>query len=606
MTYDADGESSDNLANTVLFFNSPSTTDNFSSSSLNSSSSSLQSQSTRRGRLFHQNPAVYSSDGTGVASSIGSVQRSASLATLQAGFNYPLFGVTGNGGSAIGMQPVVTPEDFVLDAVRQAFEGYIVSLNMSYERNRLRTFDFRLPTTQLNTLKSWYLTQEGPETTEQMFHTLINRYKWSDNSPERLTPTELAKCGFFYLGPDDNVKCFACMGKLSCWEENDCPKDEHSRHFGVTCDFTKGRACGNIKINDNEMHPFHPALPDEERQIELRNIYPCQSPRYEHMVGVQNRLESYTRDNWTHWGKAGFPTPQRLADAGFFRQVPAETSTQVSVPVDLVTCFYCGCILHGWVEGDDPWIEHVRLYGACTFILQVRSPDFTIWVYRNFAEQRPSTTETQMGGLILNRPHNLQRTTLVQPVIDKEQRWQEIVALDEDYMPIRDALRLLPGSAKPELLDLVKLHLYEHDSEFATAGEMLQYKIEREKALEHATRMERQTSGGMFGAESDAIVRSSGSGDGNSKSKVAKLARKEDTVQLKTVDEIDEMSVEACREYVHEAEQQCACKVCLNFKATVIYEPCLHLATCLTCAGRLVQCPICRMQIKKAKRIYFT
>lgn len=49
---------------------------------------------------------------------------------------------------------------------------------------------------------------------------------------------------------------------------------------------------------------------------------------------------------------------QKLAKAGFF-YYPLETSP------DNVACFLCHKFLDGWVKGDDPLVEHLKLSPDC-------------------------------------------------------------------------------------------------------------------------------------------------------------------------------------------------------------------------------------------------
>ena len=254
-------------------------------------------------------------------------------------------------------------------------------------------------------------------------------------------------------------------------------------------------------------------------------------------------------------------------------------NTSILPHSDSCICFYCGCVLHGWVEGDDPSVEHVRLYGACTYVLQTRSPDFAVWVYRNFQDSHDH----------VNNPDHPQSSSLsvIPPisnfhVLDKEQRWREICDQGQDYLPLSDALKILPNSGE-ELKNLIKLHLYENESEFQNAGEMLQYKIEREKAA---------------------------NGENNStknknKNFSKKVSPESSMKPLKLESEISAMTQEELHKYVTENEQNIACKVCLNFKANVVFEPCLHVATCTRCASSFQQCPVCRMNVNKAKKVYF-
>ena len=60
------------------------------------------------------------------------------------------------------------------------------------------------------------------------------------NWPSHLTaqPHNLAKAGFYYIGPGDRVKCGFCGGKLKQWLREDNPIEEHVKHF-PECTFVK-------------------------------------------------------------------------------------------------------------------------------------------------------------------------------------------------------------------------------------------------------------------------------------------------------------------------------------------------------------------------------
>lgn len=49
-------------------------------------------------------------------------------------------------------------------------------------------------------------------------------------------PIELAEAGFYYMGFDDNVKCFSCDLILSEWNIGDDPMDEHLKH-STKCEY---------------------------------------------------------------------------------------------------------------------------------------------------------------------------------------------------------------------------------------------------------------------------------------------------------------------------------------------------------------------------------
>ena len=40
------------------------------------------------------------------------------------------------------------------------------------------------------------------------------------------------------------------------------------------------------------------------------------------------------------------------------------------------------------------------------------------------------------------------------------------------------------------------------------------------------------------------------------------------------------------------------CKICMAAKIQIVFLPCTHMITCLTCALSVAKCPICRIEIK--------
>ena len=68
-----------------------------------------------------------------------------------------------------------------------------------------------------------------------------------------VSPEDLARAGFFYLGMDDSsefpdrVACPFCENVLRHWERGDNPAIEHRRHFPI-CPFVLGHDVGNVPI----------------------------------------------------------------------------------------------------------------------------------------------------------------------------------------------------------------------------------------------------------------------------------------------------------------------------------------------------------------------
>ncbi|XP_055792877.1 baculoviral IAP repeat-containing protein 2 isoform X1 [Salvelinus fontinalis] len=64
---------------------------------------------------------------------------------------------------------------------------------------------------------------------QQREERLLTFVHWPLRIPVR--PDQLAKAGFYYVGRNDDVKCFCCDGGLRCWESGDDPWVEHAKWF---------------------------------------------------------------------------------------------------------------------------------------------------------------------------------------------------------------------------------------------------------------------------------------------------------------------------------------------------------------------------------------
>lgn len=71
--------------------------------------------------------------------------------------------------------------------------------------------------------------------------------KWRNNS---VSPSELAKAGFYFTGDIDRVRCFECSTEICRWEDGDIPMSEHQR-WGGRCRFVRRLPCGNVPIGVN-------------------------------------------------------------------------------------------------------------------------------------------------------------------------------------------------------------------------------------------------------------------------------------------------------------------------------------------------------------------
>ncbi|NXI40276.1 BIR7B protein, partial [Galbula dea] len=193
--------------------------------------------------------------------------------------------------------------------------------------------------------------------------------QWPGTSP--VSPRDLVKAGFFFVGPSDDVQCFCCGGVLKDWEPGDCPVAEH-RKFFPSCKFICGEDVGN-----QEMLPLQEIFDTVDGQflsllqgIDSEETALPNEPEYPEMGTEEMRLSTF--QNWPQY--TGMH-PEQLARAGFFYTGRG----------DVVRCFHCDGGVRDWSFGDDPWREHAKWYPGCEFVLQSRGRDFVNSVQESFS-----------------------------------------------------------------------------------------------------------------------------------------------------------------------------------------------------------------------------
>ncbi|NXH18647.1 BIR7B protein, partial [Bucco capensis] len=209
--------------------------------------------------------------------------------------------------------------------------------------------------------------------------------QWPSSSP--VSPRDLVKAGFFFVGPGDDVQCFCCGGVLKDWEPGDCPVAEH-RKFFPCCEFICGEDVGNQEMLplqetfdtvDGQFLSFLQGMESEEIALPDEPEYPemvaeetalPNEPEYPDMVSEEMRLSTF--QNWPQY--TGMH-PEQLAGAGFFYTGRG----------DVVRCFHCDGGVRDWSFGDDPWREHAKWYPECEFVLRSRGREFISSVQESFS-----------------------------------------------------------------------------------------------------------------------------------------------------------------------------------------------------------------------------
>ncbi|KAK6317648.1 hypothetical protein J4Q44_G00130480 [Coregonus suidteri] len=176
-----------------------------------------------------------------------------------------------------------------------------------------------------------------------------------------ITPSELAKAGFYYLGQGDRVACFTCGGQLSNWEPGDRAVSEHQRHY-PNCRFVRGDRADNVSLAGGPTGTAAPA-PGPPGPPGLSNV---SNPA---MLQREERLLTFV-----HWPLRIPVRPDQLAKAGFY-YVGRN---------DDVKCFCCDGGLRCWESGDDPWVEHAKWFPRCVYLLQEKGQEFVHQIQARF------------------------------------------------------------------------------------------------------------------------------------------------------------------------------------------------------------------------------
>ncbi|XP_059473203.1 baculoviral IAP repeat-containing protein 7-B-like [Neocloeon triangulifer] len=216
-----------------------------------------------------------------------------------------------------------------------------------------------------------------------------------------VTPYDLAKSGFYYLGLEDRVRCIFCCLEVSDWCEGDTPDGEHSR-FDSECRFLKDPlSVANVKIGSEELGHGNNSISDHFEPISkvlarlgpwLRvkkqnlplsslSIKEWKEPKYPENNCLAARLATFKL-----WPKSLSQKPKQMAMAGFF---------YVGVG-DRVCCFHCGLGLSNWVSEENPYEQHVKWEGACCYLQTVSRVDF---IENKNLHSEEAAAQVQVGGV---------------------------------------------------------------------------------------------------------------------------------------------------------------------------------------------------------------
>ncbi|XP_054448227.1 baculoviral IAP repeat-containing protein 3 [Pteronotus mesoamericanus] len=421
-----------------------------------------------------------------------------------------------------------------------------------------------------------------------------------------LSPTDLAKAGFYYIGPGDRVACFACGGKLSNWEPNDDAMLEHLRHF-PKC-------------------PFLESQPQDTSRYSVSNL------------SMQTQAARYR--TFCNWPPSVPVHPEELASAGFYYMGYN----------DDVKCFCCDGGLRCWEPGDDPWVEHAKWFPSCEYLIRVKGQEFISRIqasYPYLLEQLLSTSDNpedenaespiihygpgenhSEDAIMMNTPvvkaalemgfsRRLVKQTVQSKILTTGENYKVVSDLVLDLLNAEDEIREEEkerATEEEESDDLSRIRknrmaLFQHltcvlpilDSLLiAKVINKQEHDVIRQKTQTYLQARELIDTIIVKGNFAATIFR-------NSLQEIdptlyKRLFVQQDIKYIPT-ENVSDLPVE---EQLRRLQEERTCKVCMDKEVSIVFIPCGHLAVCKDCAPSLRKCPICRGTIKGTVRTFLS
>ncbi|XP_014774540.1 putative inhibitor of apoptosis isoform X1 [Octopus bimaculoides] len=443
---------------------------------------------------------------------------------------------------------------------------------------------------------------------------------WNKSVP--VTPTDLAKNGFYYLGYGDAVKCAYCSVQLRNWKENDDVHKEHTRfspkcpnlesfmkmdlkyelnriksfvkwttsyplkakdlaangfyHKGPAdnvccifckCEINNWKANDNIKEKHRSVSPNCPFLCEKlvgNVPIQARSNILFDRPIHPNLALLSERLKTFSS-----WPKDKKQKPEVLAEAGFFHNGKSDT----------VICFSCDGGLCNWDDDDQPWHEHARWFPRCTFVQQMKDSKYIAsasmknkassynQVLDNASSVLDGSAEPTEGSSTIEDVTTFPNTP-TSGILPKSRNLKYKYSC-LDTPPVLAVLSM--GYKRNVVKRVVKNKIKETGSSFSKASQLL-----------------------------EAIHKCPDFDDD-----IEDVSDEEEPVQT-TIKNDTEMSANA--DLVKEnnmLKELKLCKICLDEELSVVFLPCGHLVSCASCAPALSNCPVCRQKVHGMVKTFF-
>lgn len=459
-----------------------------------------------------------------------------------------------------------------------------------------------------------------------------------------ITPGELAKAGFYYLGTGDRVACFTCGGQLSNWEIGDRAVSEHQRHY-PNCLFVRGDRADNVSLAGGaagaSTGPGTGAGPGSAAAGSTQSAAGG-APALSNVSNPAMQQSEERLLTFVHWPSRIPVRPDQLAKAGFY-YVGRN---------DDVKCFCCDGGLRCWESGDDPWVEHAKWFPRCEYLLQEKGQDFVHQIQarfprlfeqlltngedsssREFVDPPPVVhlgpgEERSEDAIMMNTPvvksalemgfeRSLVKQTVQSKILTSGENYKTVQELVSDLLAAEDQKReeereMVAEAMASDGFTFLKRHQAALVQRLKSVETVLEHLREQNViSAEEYAGLQAQATPQQQTAKLLELVLTKG----NAAAEVFKNWIQKNDVHLlrdlmaqanEAASPSQDLSDLPMEEQLRRLQEERTCKVCMDKEVNIVFIPCGHLVVCKECAPSLRKCPICRGLVKGTVRTFLS
>ncbi|WAR07715.1 PIAP-like protein [Mya arenaria] len=307
------------------------------------------------------------------------------------------------------------------------------------------------------------------------------------------------------------------------------------------------------------------------------------------------------------------------------RQAVEDRELMYNGVADCVRCFFCGGDMRNWEQGDDPWIEHARLFPHCQYVKQCKGQGFIDTCLLANGLENFGSSEMAANQWYIDQQTLIPETVSASTSSNVPSRSNDNNFLNKEVQPIEEAT-IQPTNQTDSYLasrdeEYPLTHQSSgtnHEAELEDLSGLSRQPEERSSNIiniAHSSNItDRETIGRNQNSNIAEVEQSSNTTGREPNSNTTSLEQNLKTTGSADINQIPGVAsnttfendlAEVNQRLSDENEllkQQITCKVCMDNEICMVFLPCGHMVCCFKCADQLRTCAVCRCVIKGTVR----